>query len=128
MQGYYDFKDNRKQFVSHLLNFDKNQITEIDLARLEGATVDQITVFARPQYSYTVMRAIYVAMRDHNMPISYADYMASFNNTHVMGAILDAYLKGVTLEEIKGYTNPTMSAEAIRVATEIFCDMKTEKD
>ena len=106
VEGYYDNYDKRRQFVSHLIKFDKDQMFEINLGHLLGLTVDQICLYARPQFNYLIMRHLKQAMID-GTDMEKVKFMANidFTYSHII-LIEDAFRSGLTLEEIKTFISP----------------------
>lgn len=111
MEGYYDNYENRRQFVNHLIKFDKDQLFEINLGHLLGLTVDQISLYARPQFNYMIMRHIKQAMIDQ-MDMEKVRFMANIEfNYPQMIIIKNAFEEGLTIDEVSSFAIPGVTYE-----------------
>lgn len=106
---YYNNYQNRRQFVNHITKFNKDQLFEINLGHLLGLTVDQICLYARPEFSYMIMRHIKQAMIDQ-MDIELVKFMANpeFNYPQMI-IIKSAFDSGLSLDEVKSFAVPELS-------------------
>lgn len=108
--NYYDDYNNRRKFVSHMVEFDKDQMFEISTGNLMGLSVDQIALYARPEWSYLIMRHIKHAMLEL-MDMDKVKYMADprFNYPQ-MNLIKRAFDEGLSIDDVKQFSgNDNMS-------------------
>lgn len=103
---YYDNYENRRQFVSHMVKFDKDQLFEINLGHLVGLTVNQICLYARPQFSYMIMRHLKQAMIEQ-MDMEKVKFMANPEFTYPQMVIIkNAFEEGLTIDEVRTFAIP----------------------
>lgn len=109
MEDYYDNYANRRQFVNHMVKFDKDQLFEINFGHLAGLTVDQICLYARPQFNYMIMRHLKQAMIER-MDMEKVEFMANpkFNYPKII-LIKNAFDSGLTIDEVKSFATPERS-------------------
>ena len=111
--NYYDNESNRKQFVSHLMKFDKDQLMEINIGNLIGLSADQICVYARPEFSYLVMRLIkdcFIEQMYHNKIKFIANPGFAYFQ---MVQIKNGFDKGLSLDQMKECADTTMTYNQI---------------
>lgn len=122
---YYDNDLNRRQFVTHLIKFDKDQLFEINLGHLLGLSVDQITLYARPEFQYTVMRHIKQALIEQ-LDIEKVKYMADPKFSYPqMILIKTAFDEGFTIDEVKSFSEDTSLTYA--QMRDIYTDISRKK-
>lgn len=104
---YYDNYEKRRQLVNHIIKFDKDQLFEINLGHLLGLSVDQICLYARPQFNYMIMRHLKQAMIEC-MDMEKVKFMANpeFKYSQ-MALIKNAFDSGLTIDEVKSFAIPT---------------------
>jgi hypothetical protein len=106
---FYDNYINRREFVCHLVKFDKDQLFEINLGHLSGLTVDQICLYARPEFNSMVMRHLKQAMIEQ-LDIEKVKFMANPKFEYPqMILIKNAFDSGLSLEEVKSFATPDRS-------------------
>lgn len=109
MDGYYDNYANRRQFVNHIVKFDKDQLFEINLGHLLGLSIDQICLYARPQFNYMIMRHLKQAMIER-MDMEKVKFMANPEFKYPqMVLIKNAFDSGLSLDEVKSFAIPERS-------------------
>lgn len=106
---FYDNYHNRRQFVNHLVKFDKDQLFEINLGHLLGLTVDQICLYARPEFNYMIMRHLKQAMIEQ-LDMEKVKFMANPEFKYPqMVLIKSAFDSGLSLEEVKSFATSNRS-------------------
>lgn len=123
---FYDNYHNRRQFVNHMVKFDKDQLFEINLGHLLGLTVDQICLYARPEFSYMIMRHLKQAMIEL-MDMEKVKFMADPKFKYPqMILIKNAFDSGLTIDEVKSFADPERSYEEMYTAYHKFLDKKNK--
>lgn len=103
---YYDDYQKRRQFVSHIVKFDKDQLFEINLGHLLGLSLDQICLYARPQFNYMIMRHLKQAMIEQ-MDMEKVKFMSNPEFKYPqMILIKSAFDSGLTMDEVKSFASP----------------------
>ena len=105
-EGYYDDYDKRRQFVSHLIKFGKDQLVEINAGHLMGIDLDLLTLYARPEFDYLSMRMIRDCIID-KMDYEKIKLLANpkFNYSQMI-LIKAGFEKGLTVDQVSSYANP----------------------
>lgn len=105
-EKYYDNWNNRHQFVSHLINFNKEQLVEINAGHLMGISVDLLTLYARPEFNYLSMRMIRDCIIE-NMDYEKLKLLANPEFSYSQMIIIKAgFEKGLTIDQVSSYANP----------------------
>lgn len=108
MDGFYDNDTNRRQFVNHIVKFDKDQLFEINLGHMLGLSVDQINLYARPRFNYLIMRLLKDCLINR-MDFDKVKFMADPKfNWSLMVIIRDGFNHGLSIDQVKKYADPEL--------------------
>ena len=113
-EGYYDNWDKRRQFVSNLIKFDKDQLMEINAGYLMLISLDLLTLYARPEFSYLSMRMIrdcIIEKMDYEKIKLLANPKFSYSQMVIIKA---GFEKGLSIEQVSNYANPDLSFSEMR--------------
>lgn len=121
MMNNYDNRNVRREYLNFILKFDKDQLDVITYANTIGLSLDQINIFAHPNFDSFSMREIIACIRD-GMSIERLNVVANpeFKN---LGKIVQAKIGfdlGLSVEEVSQYAKPEYTvAEMIKMRIDI---------
>jgi len=121
MEPIHANPEQRRKLVHYILQFDKNQLFEIDLGRMYGLSLDQINIYARPEFNYLIMQLIrdcIVAKIDIEKVKFLADTKFDYSR---MIIIKNGFDNGLSIDQVEQYADPAMNYnESVRIMNELI--------
>lgn len=103
----FDNKNVRREYLNYILKFDRDQFEKISYGKLLGLSIDQINMYAHPNFDANSMRVIIDCIMD-GMDTKKIEVIANpeFQN---LGKIIQTKIGfelGLTIDQVKSYAKP----------------------